>query len=322
MMNGITPTDEDILKAAIGDFDKSTVDDVNIYQSKPNKNHKYIRLVFILIGIFVFSVFAYAVLNYDSNYNQYESSLYNNDAEEITDDGNQLDNERYIFLEETAANEIANLYDELSLDNAIQCFYVYCTLLQDGNFSKGDYVYNDDNLCDYEYALGYDILLGKGVCKNIDDLFRLSMEKAGYDIKSTTSSCESNFNDITSDEANHQVSIINENGDVYALDVTNGVVLDNYSNEFAIYYDYDGNIYNLILPECSIEENGYLASHNTQNEVDLINKWMANDCNSLDADYINSQQQYVYELLSKSSTKEVIKDFDLDYYNNVLSQIN
>lgn len=331
-MNGITPSDEDIFISAISDLEGFSEQNVipksqaQILPKPPvvNSNRKNkifkvttILIILILIGLFV----DFCIAEYKSH-NEYESDYYQGYTEEITDSDSQRDNKKYIEIENSAANEIANLYDDLELENAIQCFYVYCTLIEEGHFSKEKFEYNENNLHDYKYALGYDVLLGKGTCRHEDDLFRLSMEKAGYDIKSTTSSLESNLSDLKNDEANHQVSIINENGDTYVLDVTNCLISDNYSNEFAVYCDYYTTYYNRILPEYSIEENGYLTSYNIQNDVNLINSWMENDCNSLDADYINSQQQYVCELLNEDSAKEIIKIFDLDYYNNVIFQMD
>lgn len=333
-MSDFEPNYDQLLKAAIRDLEHSSDQtDVPISQtqitSKPsvgNSNSKNKPVIVIITLIILISLVGLFVNYYSTEHksnNEYESTCYQNYTEKITDSDSRMDNKEYIEIENLAANEIADLYDNLGLKNPIQCFYAYCILLEENHFSKGEFKCSDNNLCDYEYVLGYDVLLGKGTCRHIDDLFRLSMTKAGYDIKSTTTYfCENSLSAVKYDEANHQVSIINDNDNIYVLDVTNVVVSDNYSNELAIYYDYDGNLYNCILPEYSIYENGYLVSYNTQNDVDLINEWMASDTESLDVEFINSQKQEVYDLLNTSSAKKVIRNFDLDYNNNVLLQIN
>lgn len=347
--------DDQLMKAAMSDLEDSSEQ-----KDFSNHNHKLFQkylltnltknaaIVIIALIISIFSVGSfinYLFSEYRSD-NEYETTYYQNYTEEITDNNSQVDNKEYtetedlaanenidsnsqtdnkeyIETENLAANEIADLYYDLGLKNPIQCSYVYCILLEEHHFSKGEFQITDNNLCDYEYALGYDVLLGKGVCRNVDDLFRLSMEKAGYDIKSTTAySCENSLSADKNNEPNHQVSIINDNDCVYVLDVTNAAVLDNYSNEFAIYYDYDGNLYNSILPEYSLYEKNYLTSYNSENDVDLMNEWMASDTDSIDVEFIDEQEQEVCNLLNTTSAKKVINNFDLDYKNNILSQIN
>lgn len=197
----------------------------------------------------------------------------------------------------TTADNLAELYDSLGVENPIQAFCVYYTLLMDGDLSKtGNYRYTEGDFEEEEYYLAYSLIKnGEGVCRNTDDLFSMSLRSDGYDAYSVTCYNYDNPNEkIKNPSPSHQLTIVNDGVNVYCLDVTNNEMLDNYDLD-EIYHDFAA--YNYITPKYSLEEAGYLTTILTQEEYDIVCDWLDYDSESYDTSYFETEYSIAEDLL-------------------------
>lgn len=243
------------------------------------------------------------------------------------------DNEKYKqedefedeIINECVDNTVMNLndlYSELDLDSPIEILTVYCELLNNGTLSNNNSFkytdnYQEDLNCDYN--LSYSVLKGTGVCRNVDDLFRKSLNSYGY----TAYSCTCYNSNIvpsnnTTVKANHQLTIVNDYDQVYLLDPTQNTICDN--------YDYDkiytnGKHYNYLMPECSLEESGYICSYNSEEQINEINYMIENDEDNISKDYVDEEINEALNKLNSTNGRKAVKNFKTNMKENVFNKI-
>lgn len=260
--------------------------------------------------------------NYDT-YSENENTELSYTSEQEADSMEDTENKE--MINECVDNTVMNLndlYSELDLDSPIEILTVYCELLNNGKLSNNNnFKYTDSYQEDlkYDYNISYSVLKGIGVCRNVDDLFRKSLNSYGY----TAYSCTCYNDNIkplnnASVKANHQLTVVNDYGQVYLLDPTLNAVCDN--------YDYDKiytneKYYNYLMPECSLKENGYICSYNNEEQISEINYMINNDSGNIDIDYVDEEINEALDKLNSTNGRKAVKNFKSNMEQNVFNKM-
>ena len=224
-------------------------------------------------------------------------------------------------LYDTATNDISILMDDLDLDNEYEYFYTFYELLNNGTFSKDNtYTYTDDKLIDNVDALGYDVLTGKGVCRNTDALFTDVASKNGYEAISIPCYADTSKDAvINSNKPNHQICFFDINGDIKGFDTTNHKVIEKYYEGKNYFISSDGQIYYRLYPEASLREIKYLTRHNTQDEIYEFTYNISDDNKTNNNSYI--ENKYINALENLESKQVLVNDFKVKYQDEVLDNL-
>lgn len=255
---------------------------------------------------------------------------YNNNVDSV-DDGNDVniddmsDEEIINYCVDNAVDNIVDLYGDLNLESPAECLSVYCKLLSNGYLSKGGkYAYTDAEYEEYDFNLAYSVLKGEALCRNEDDLFTKTLKNYGFDCYCTTCYSDSDYKSPKSaKEPNHQVTFVydSDNENVYFLDPTNNVFVDNFSKS-SVYSNGDDGCYTYPLPEYSDEDGEYLTSYNSKSEINRMKKLIKDDKISVSKSYYENESLSAMRKFNADSGKSALKNFNSEMQTEVFEYID
>ena len=294
-----------------------------------------IGFVFAVIQSNLHSLSAQSTLpTYDSADSDYQSENSNNDyideLDRIDDAGDvdiadMSDEEIINYCVDNAVDNIVDLYGDLNLESPAECLAVYCKLLNNGYLSKGGkYAYTDAEYEEYDFNLSYSVLKGEALCRNEDDLLTKTLKNYGFDCNCTTCYSDTDYKSPKSvKEPNHQVTLVydSDNDNVYFLDPTNNVFLDNFGKS-SVYSNGDDGCYTYPLPEYSDEDGEYLTSYNSKNEINRMKELIKDDKKSFSKSYYKSESLSAMRKFNADSGKSALKNFNSAMKNEVFDYID
>lgn len=213
-------------------------------------------------------------------------------------------------LYDEATTLVSEYYDDLDLENSLQCFYVYNYLAYNGYLSL-----NNNN--DYKYKdmynnneLGVDVLYTKNAtCRHLSEYYMNTLNKSGYEAY-----CMVGMLDNES-KINHQLVIVNDEYVTYQ---------DNYNRE--VFEKSDNKLIDLFDDSYMIPYNKpvtnkkLISTHNTSEVQHKINKLYKDDNDMVNKDYVNEQYDIAYHKMMVIYPDK-LQEFKDEYDEKILSKI-
>ncbi len=213
-------------------------------------------------------------------------------------------------LYDEATTLVSEYYDDLELENSLQCFYVYNYLANNGYLSldsNSNYKYKDmynNNM------LGVDVLYTSDTtCRHLSEYYMNTLNKSGYEAYCMVGMLNND------DRINHQLVIVNDEYTTYQ---------DNYNK--AVFEKSDGQLQDLfgneyMVPYAKPVTNKKLIStHNSMDVQRKINKMYEDDNDKVTQDYVSKQYDIAYHKMMVVYP-EKLQDFKEEYNKKVLNKM-
>lgn len=75
------------------------------------------------------------------------------------------------------------------------------------------------------------------------------------------------------------------------------------------------------MPECSLEESGYICSYNSEEQINEINYMIENDEDNISKDYVDEEINEALNKLNSTNGRKAVKNFKTNMKENVFNKI-